>query len=95
MKKIPFQVYLERADANLLERLAARLGESKAETVREALRRLELELSGSQDPLLDLIGGLDDPTVPTDLSTRHDEYAVQPHRVRRVTESKRRGGSSA
>ncbi len=95
MKKLPFQVYLDQGDADLLERLATQLGVSKAETVREALRRLALELSGSKDPLLDLIGGLDDPTVPADLSTRHDEYAVQAHPLRRVAESKRRRGSSA
>lgn len=95
MKKLPFQVYLDRGDAGLLEQLATRLGLSKAETVREALKRLALELSGSKDPLLNLIGGLDDPAVPADLSTRHDEYAVQAGPARRVAESKRRRGSSA
>ncbi len=94
MKKLPFQVYLDRGEADLLERLAKQLGLSKAETVREALRRLALELSGSGDPLLDLIGGLDNPAVPVDLSTRHDEYAVQARPARRVAESKRRRGSS-
>ncbi len=97
MKKLPFQVYLDRGDRNLLQQLAARLGVSKAEAVREALRRLALELSGPKDPLLELIGGLDDPAVPADLSTRYDEYAVQsrPRPVRRVAESRRRNGSSA
>ena len=94
MKKLPFQVYLDRGDRNLLEQLAARLGLSKAETVREALKRMGLELAGSEDPLLDLIGGLDDSAVPADLSTRHDEYAVRARPVRRVAESKRRKACS-
>ena len=95
MNKLPFQVYLDRSDQALLERLAAQLGLSKAETVREALKRLALELSGTEDPLLGLIGGLDDPAVPADLSTRHDEYAVQSPPARSVAESKRKKGSSA
>jgi hypothetical protein len=34
MKKVPFQVYLDPRDCSLLERLAGRLGLSKAVTMR-------------------------------------------------------------
>ena len=87
MKKLPFQVYLDNDDQDLLERLSGRLGLSKAATVREALRRVALELSGVEDPLVALIGGLDSVAAPADLSTRHDEYAVHSRIVRRVAES--------
>ncbi|MDH5805498.1 MAG: hypothetical protein OEZ54_10010, partial [Gemmatimonadota bacterium] len=70
--------------------LSAKLGLSKAQTVREAIRQLAYHFSGEEDPLAQLIGGLDDPGVPSDLSTRHDEYAVEPSRVRRVAERKQR-----
>jgi len=76
MKKVPVQVYLSSRDRGLLDRLAARLGLSRAETLREAVRRWAQELAGQEDPLLDLIGSVDDPGLPTDLSTRHDTYAV-------------------
>ncbi len=86
MKKVPLQVYLDHRDHSLLKRLANRLGLSKAETVREAVRRWAIQLAGPEDPLPKLIGGLDSPDVPADLSTRHDEYAVRQVRARRVAE---------
>ena len=90
MNKLPFQVYLDPRDQGLLEQAANRLGVSKAEAVREALRRLARELSGggggAEDPLLELIGGLDNPDVPSDLSTRYHEYAARRRPARRVAE---------
>ena len=90
MNKLPFQVYLNPRDQGLLEQAANRLGVSKAEAVREALRRLARELSGgvggAEDPLLKLIGSLDNPDVPSDLSTRYHEYAARRHPARRVAE---------
>ena len=91
MKKSPFQVYLDARDSALLRRLAERLGLSKAETVREAVRRWAVDLDAPQDPMLDLIGSLDDPALPADLSTRHDEYAVGGYPGRRAAEP--RGGT--
>jgi hypothetical protein len=92
MKKVPFQIYLDARDHALLEDLAQRLGLSMAETVREALRRWAVELTAAHDPMLDLIGSLDDPAAPADLSTRHDEYAVQGYGARRVAEPRARKG---
>ena len=86
MNKLPFQVYLDPRDQGLLEQAANRLGVSKAEAVREALRRLAREISEAEDPLLKLIGGLDNPDVPSDLSTRYHEYAARRHPARRVAE---------
>jgi hypothetical protein len=84
----PFQVYLDPRDRALLERLAKTTGLSRAEAVREAIRRWVAELAGEDDPLLGLIGGLDNPDVPRDLSTRHDVYAVREVARRRVAERK-------
>lgn len=88
MKKLPLQVYLDGRDQALLERLARAQGLSKAETVRAAIRRWAAEAAGGADPLLDLIGVMDRPGLPTDLSTRHDEYAVARPVHRRVAERK-------
>ena len=86
MNKTPFQVYLDSRDRSFLERLARELGLSKAQTVREAIRRWAAEVTGYSDPVLGLIGSLDDPAVPRDLSTRHDEYAVRGYPLHRVAE---------
>lgn len=90
MKRKPIQVYLDREDRALLERLARRLGLSMAETVRGAVRRLAAEMSGDRDPLAELIGSIDDPALPRDLSTRHDEYAVSGFPPARLAEPPRR-----
>jgi hypothetical protein len=81
MKKMPMQVYLDEQDRELLDRLAKREGLSLAETLRSAIRRWAMEANAEGDPVLNLIGSIDDPAAPADLSTRHDEYAVQrsPH----------------
>lgn len=84
-KKTPLQIYLDARDRALLDDLARRLGRSRAEVLREAVRRWSLELSG-EDPLLGLIGSVDDPASPKDLSTRHDEYAVTGYPIRQVAE---------
>ncbi|MBI4501509.1 MAG: ribbon-helix-helix protein, CopG family [Gemmatimonadetes bacterium] len=85
-KKTPYQVYLDSRDRAFLERLASQLGLSKADVIREALRRWAAELSGERDALLGLIGSMDNPALPGDLSTRHDDYAVTGYPVRRVAE---------
>ena len=86
MKKSPIQVYLDRRDRALLDRLAQQLGLSRAEAIREAVRRWAADVSGGDDPLLGLIASIDDATLPRDLSTRHDEYAVGGYSAKRVAE---------
>lgn len=76
MKKRPIQLYLDPEDRARLERLAGELGLSMAETLRLGLRRLAADRLDEDDPLLRLAGSLDNPDLPTDLSTRHDEYFV-------------------
>jgi hypothetical protein len=93
MSKRPIQVYLDGRDRAQLDGLARRLRCSKAEVVREAIRRWAVELTGQGDPLLQLVGGLDDPGVPADLSTRLDEYAVGGYRPARVAEPRPGGGT--
>lgn len=88
--KRPFQLYLDPRDHALLQKLAGRLGLSMAETVREAVRRWAVEEAGSPDPVLSLIGSVDDPDLPSDLSTRHDAYAVEGYPARRVAEPPRK-----
>jgi hypothetical protein len=93
MKSAPVQVYFTDEDRGRLERLAERLGLSMAETLRLALRRLAAEALGEDDPLLRLAGSLESVAVPSDLSTRHDDYAVSgytvPSPAPRVAESRR------
>jgi hypothetical protein len=77
MKKSPIQVFLDSRDRELLQGLMDRHGLSIADAVRQAVRRWAIDESREEDPLLALIGTMDGEDVPTDLSTRHDEYAVR------------------
>jgi len=86
MKKTPIQVYLDRRDRALLDGLAKRLGLSRAEAIREAVRRWAADVSGGDDPLLRLVGSIDEGALPRDLSTRHDEYAVGGYSAKQVAE---------
>jgi hypothetical protein len=75
----PVQAYLDSADATLLEELAERLSSSKAEVIRQAIRRLAQELDLESRPwagILGLKGALDSvaSALSSDLAQRHDEY---------------------
>lgn len=75
----PVQAYLDSADATLLKELAERTSSSKAEVIRQAIRRLAQELDLESRPgagISSLKGSLDSAVseVPSDLALRHDEY---------------------
>lgn len=76
----PVQVYLDREDRDLLERMARAEGWSRAEVLRRGLRSLASRALTGKAPgaalqsLVGLIG--DDPAVPADLAERHDRYLI-------------------
>jgi hypothetical protein len=77
MGKKPLQVYLDDRDRKLLEEIAEREGVSLAEALRLAIRWSAADVDESDDPLLKLIGTIDDPSIPADMSTRGDEYEAE------------------
>lgn len=73
--KEPVQVYLDPADRELLEDVAARTGLSRAEILRRGLRTFAERALGDRAPgwsLDRLVGALD--RAPRDLAAKHDEY---------------------
>lgn len=72
----PVQAYLDEHDRDLLEKLVARTGLTRAELIRRGLRRLASEDSTHErEPgwsLGILTGSL--PDAPDDLATGHDHY---------------------
>jgi len=84
----PVQVYLDAPDRELLDAMSERTGLPRTELLRRGLRRLadgvltEKKPGWSLDVLIGAMG--DDPSIPTDLSVRHDEYLYgEPKRGRR------------
>ena len=69
------QLYLDDETDRALKRMAARTGRSEAAHVREALRRyLGEEAKHSDDPLVRLIGLVDEEAGPDDVAVNHDHY---------------------
>lgn len=77
----PVQAYLDEADRALLEQVAERTGLSRAEILRRGLRAFAQQALTERKPgwsFEHLIGALgDDPSLPTDLSERHDDYLYE------------------
>jgi hypothetical protein len=77
MVMIPKQLYIDGALDGALKLLAARTGLSEAEHVRTALRRYLADQAlqhSDDDPLLELVGMVDDPNGPDDAAANHDHY---------------------
>lgn len=74
----PVQVYLDRQDRDLLEKVAKTTGLSRAEVLRRGLRSIAEQALAERPPgysLEGLVGSLgDNATLPSDLAERHDEY---------------------
>lgn len=72
------QLYIDEELNDGLRVLAGQTGRSEAEHVRTALReyldRRRPDHAVDGDPLLELIGLVDDPAGPTDVAANHDEY---------------------
>ena len=72
------QLYIDDDLDDALKRLAARTGRSEADHVREALRSYlpaEPEHDDEGDPLLALVGAIEDDDAPDDLASELDHYA--------------------
>ena len=84
----PVQVYLDPSDRTLLLEIVRRTGLPKAEILRRGLRSVADHLLAERAPgwsMDRLVGALgDDPALPRDLASRHDEYLYgTPRRARR------------
>ncbi|MGA2384413.1 MAG: ribbon-helix-helix protein, CopG family [Gemmatimonadales bacterium] len=91
----PVQVYLERHDRDLLDRLTTRLGASKSDVLRRALAALERQLTDpAQDPILGFIALADlaegrDPGY--DVAREHDRFLAESEEASWRAGRRRRG----
>ena len=76
----PVQVYLAPDDRDLLNRLAAENGLSKAEVLRRGMRSFAREQSGAS-PMLAFIAESQQGTWPDSVSARHDEILAETYRA--------------
>jgi hypothetical protein len=75
LTKKRIQIYLRPEQLSRLRAIADRRNVSIAELVRQGVDRLLDDLPIEDDPLLDIIGLVDD--GPNDLSERHDTYLAE------------------
>lgn len=78
----PVQVYLERRDREMLDRLAGRLGATKSDVLRQGLTALDRQLQDpAHDPVLRIIGvadGFRERRGPRfDVAREHDRFLAE------------------
>jgi len=73
----PFQVYLRPEQVEPLRALARRRKVSVAALVRQGIDQVLAAVPPEEDPLWGIIGLVDNPSAPTDLAEKHDEYIVK------------------
>jgi len=95
----PIQVYLDRGERAILDRVAGQTGLSRAEVLRRGLRSYAAQQQGDEGPMERFMRELTAtpwPPGPSDLALNHDKYlaeiymdthedAVAPRRSRRRT----------
>jgi len=69
----PIQVYLDQDERAVLDRLAGETGLSRAEILRQGLRRFAAQ-TASSSPMLNFAATLAAADLPPDLAARHDAY---------------------
>jgi hypothetical protein len=82
MVREPIQVYLDRDERTILDRVAQQEGVSRAEVLRRGLRSYAAEQSAGKTPMLEFLEWVrqQDFDLPTDLSIRHDDYLAEAYR---------------
>ena len=76
---IPVQVYLARADREILDRTALVMGLPRAEILRRGLRRFAAEQLADESPALAFLESAAhaSPHELVDVAERHDEYLAE------------------
>ena len=73
----PIQVYLDRDERALLDRLAKEQGLSRAEVLRRGIRSFAAHESGARSPMLEFMKSITGDDWPPDLAERHDDYLAE------------------
>ncbi len=69
----PLQVYLDRDERGLLDRLARETGLARAEILRRALKSFAADRRDTS-PMLEFMESMRDAELPPDMAERHDDY---------------------
>ena len=72
--KEPIQVYMDQGERRLLDRMAADTGLSRAEVLRQGLRRFASETAGSDGPMQAFMDAMRKKPLPVDIALEHDEH---------------------
>lgn len=77
----PLQVYLDRDERAMLDRLAKATGLSRAEILRRGIRSFAAEYAPEMSPMLQFLERIAatkwPADTPSDISERHDDYLAE------------------
>ncbi len=72
--KEPIQIYMDQDERRLLDRMAVETGLSRAEVLRQGLRRFASETAGGDGPMQVFMDAMRKKPLPADIALNHDEH---------------------
>ena len=75
--KEPIQVYMAADERRLLDQLASDTGLSRAEVLRQGLRRFAAQRFGTEGPMKKLMNELRKGSFARDIAQNHDEHLAK------------------
>ena len=76
----PIQVYMAADERRLLDRMAVETGLSRAEVLRQGLRKFAATVAGKNGPMQGFMQTMREKPLPADIASGHDEHLARAYR---------------
>lgn len=73
----PLQIYMAPDERRLLDTMAEQTGLSRAEVLRQGLRKFAAEHTGSGGPVQTFMLAMREEPLPSDIAQTHDDHLAQ------------------
>lgn len=73
----PLQIYMAPDERRLLDTMAKQTGLSRAEILRQGLRKFAAEKAGSDGPVQEFMRAMREKPLPADIAEAHDDYLAR------------------
>lgn len=73
----PLQIYMAPDERRLLDTMAEQTGLSRAEVLRQGLRKFAAEQAGSDGPVQTFMRAMREKALPADIAEAHDDYLAR------------------
>lgn len=73
----PLQIYMAPDERRLLDSMAEQTGLSRAEILRQGLRKFAADKTGSDGPVQEFMRAMREKPLPADIAEAHDDYLAR------------------